>query len=218
MDQESVSCGEIALIHPCEIVRISLGQILEQAGYQVTSAICSCESFLEQFDNIRADMVLVHNSQCESNDVVQKIIDRTGARIALLASSDAYHKDAYNSMLEKIAWGVTGFLDMDEPLEKFLSELDDILEGDVVVSKNFIKHLRQDGIEVQEPGSMLSTREIEILNLVGKGNTNKEVGEELFISENTVKAHMKNILSKLNLKNRQQLIAYVIRKNLIESA
>ena len=56
--------------------------------------------------------------------------------------------------------------------------------------------------------SVLSDREKEIARLVSEGVGNREIGEKLFIAENTVKVHVKNILKKLELKNRQQLAAY----------
>jgi DNA-binding NarL/FixJ family response regulator len=219
MVQRSIPRGNATiLVHPCEIVRDGIGLLLEQSGYQVPLLAESCESFLEQFDDEKVDVVLIHYSQSKPKGVIKKVIDRTDASVALLASSDAYHQDTYSDMLGQIAEGVTGFLDMDEPRKKFLSELDDIIGGDVVVSRNFIKHLRQNGAAIEERlDKTLSKREREILDLVGKGNTNKEVGEELFISENTVKVHLKNILAKLNLKNRQQLIAYAVRKSLIRN-
>ena len=60
--------------------------------------------------------------------------------------------------------------------------------------------------------SVLSERELEIAGLVSQGATNKEIAEKLFITENTAKVHLKNILRKLKLKNRQQLAVYAISK------
>ncbi len=62
----------------------------------------------------------------------------------------------------------------------------------------------------------LSTREIEVLQLVAKGLSNKDISKTLFISEHTVKSHLKNILSKLHLDNRVQLTNYAFKKGLIE--
>ena len=58
-------------------------------------------------------------------------------------------------------------------------------------------------------------REVEIVKLVAKGLTNKEMAETLFVTENTVKVHVKNILGKLQLRNRQQLAAYAVQKGLV---
>jgi DNA-binding NarL/FixJ family response regulator len=64
----------------------------------------------------------------------------------------------------------------------------------------------------------LSDREREVLSLVGKGATNREIAEKLIISEHTVKSHLRSILNKLNLRNRQQAAVYAEREGLIVSA
>ena len=61
----------------------------------------------------------------------------------------------------------------------------------------------------------LSSRELEVLQLVAKGLSNREISETLFISEHTVKSHLKNILSKLHLDNRVQLTSYAFQQGLI---
>ena len=62
----------------------------------------------------------------------------------------------------------------------------------------------------------LSTRELEVLQLVAKGLPNREISENLFISEHTVKSHLKNILSKLHLDNRVQLASYAFQQGLVD--
>ena len=63
-----------------------------------------------------------------------------------------------------------------------------------------------------EETELLSSREQEVLTLVAQGLTNKEAAGRLYISENTVKYHMKNILDKLHLQNRAQVIAWAARQ------
>jgi two-component system NarL family response regulator len=62
----------------------------------------------------------------------------------------------------------------------------------------------------------LTGREIEILGLVGRGKTSKEIAEELFISENTVRNHVRNILDKLGMKSRFEAVNWAIREGLID--
>jgi len=66
-------------------------------------------------------------------------------------------------------------------------------------------------------GGRLTQREIEVLELVVEGKTNKEVAETLCLAENTVKNHLRNILAKLHLKNRAQAAAYAVREGLVDS-
>lgn len=63
----------------------------------------------------------------------------------------------------------------------------------------------------------LSDREREVISLIGKGSTNREIAEKLVISEHTVKSHLRSILNKLNLRNRQQAAVYAEREGLIVS-
>ena len=64
-------------------------------------------------------------------------------------------------------------------------------------------------------GEDLSLREKEVLQLVTQGATNKEIASQLFIAENTVKNHLRNILAKLHVQNRLQAAAYALREGLI---
>lgn len=66
-----------------------------------------------------------------------------------------------------------------------------------------------------EEGPRLSARELEVLELCAAGATNREIAETLFISENTVKHHLKSILAKLQVQNRAQAVAWAVREGLI---
>jgi len=69
--------------------------------------------------------------------------------------------------------------------------------------------------EAESSPAGLTGREIEVVKLLAQGATNKEMAEKLFIAQNTVKVHLKNILEKLQLRNRQQLVAYVVQEGLV---
>ena len=73
----------------------------------------------------------------------------------------------------------------------------------------------QDFARGQEPGSGLTERELEALRNLARGFTNREIAEALFVSEETVKTHISNILGKLRLTHRTQVIVYAIKQNLV---
>jgi two-component system NarL family response regulator len=62
----------------------------------------------------------------------------------------------------------------------------------------------------------LTEREIDVLKLVAKGLSNREISEELYISENTVKNHVRNILEKLHLHSRMEAVVYAMREKLLD--
>ncbi|MGG3606110.1 response regulator transcription factor [Priestia megaterium] len=68
---------------------------------------------------------------------------------------------------------------------------------------------------ITKPDTPLSARELEVLQLVAKGLSNRDISAHLFISEHTVKSHLKNILSKLHLENRVQLTSYAFQNGLM---
>jgi DNA-binding NarL/FixJ family response regulator len=70
-------------------------------------------------------------------------------------------------------------------------------------------------VEPSKPVDTLSEREREVLSLIGNGATNREIAAKLIISEHTVKSHLRSILNKLNISNRQQAAVYAERAGLI---
>jgi two-component system NarL family response regulator len=65
-------------------------------------------------------------------------------------------------------------------------------------------------------GEALTTREVDVLKLLARGRSNKEIGADLFISETTVKSHMRSIFTKLNVMSRTEAIAAANRRGLIQ--
>ena len=68
----------------------------------------------------------------------------------------------------------------------------------------------------QFPAPRLTDREMEVLRLVAQGLNNRDIAKELFISENTVKNHIRNILEKLHLHSRMEAVVYAVREKLLE--
>jgi two-component system NarL family response regulator len=68
----------------------------------------------------------------------------------------------------------------------------------------------------QVPTPRLTERELEVLKLVARGLNNRDIAKELFISENTVKNHIRNILEKLQLHSRMEAVVYAVREKLLE--
>src|SRR4029453_7817181 len=66
------------------------------------------------------------------------------------------------------------------------------------------------------PAPKLTDRELEVLKLVAQGMSNKEIADDLFISENTVKNHVRNILEKLPLHSRMEAVVYAVREKLLD--
>jgi DNA-binding NarL/FixJ family response regulator len=88
------------------------------------------------------------------------------------------------------------------------------------MASRILREFARIGTESPPPDSTrsLTPRERQVLRLVSKGMTNKEIGAQLHIAENTVKNHLRNILEKLHLQNRAQAAAYAVREGLVDDA
>jgi DNA-binding NarL/FixJ family response regulator len=122
------------------------------------------------------------------------------------------------AIVEAIQAGAQGFLSLDLPLEEFIFRLRLLAQGDFMVSHGLTPSLSQlwEARALAETADELSQREREVLVLVSTGATNEEIAQELIITKNTVKVHLRHLLDKLDLRNRQQLAAYAAREGLFE--
>jgi DNA-binding NarL/FixJ family response regulator len=84
-----------------------------------------------------------------------------------------------------------------------------------IIVKNMVRRKLGD-VPKQTPKDILTSREIEILNLYCDGMSNKEIGEKLFISVKTVESHKNHIMNKLDLKSQVDLIKYAIREGIVD--
>ena len=128
--------------------------------------------------------------------------------------------DKEEDLFAAIKAGARGyFLKQEEP-EQVIQAIQHTARGGVIVSPAMATTLltefkSRQPAPAMEDSSSLSHREQEVLQLVAQGASNKEIGSRLFISENTVKTHLRNILDKLHLVNRSQAAAYAVRSGLI---
>ncbi len=106
--------------------------------------------------------------------------------------------------------GAEGFVVKDMPLERLLEAIRTVHRGEQYLPPEIAARLDQ------RSTSPLTPRELEVLKLVAKGLSNKEIGDALHLVEGTVKLHLTNILTKLNVSARTQAILAGVKRGLIE--
>jgi DNA-binding NarL/FixJ family response regulator len=118
--------------------------------------------------------------------------------------------EAEEDLFEAIRSGAHGYLVKSTPADDFFMLLDSLERGHTPLSQGLalkiMRHLASEGEEPRTPP--LSPREHEVLGLVAKGETNRCISDRLGVEESTIKFHMTNILRKLHLENRAQVVAY----------
>ncbi len=191
-----------------------LAGILRDEGCPDVRIALSPESLLEAANANRPDVIIIDGCMCGDRMSVVGDIVKQGHTVALVVSSDW----SGTFLLEAVQAGVGGCLSYDEDPAKFMASIGLIAEGLFVMSRNMAQLVadttRTMRHDVQP--EVLSPREQQVAIMVAQGATNREIAEELFISEHTVKIHLGHILEKLNLRNRQQIAAYVADQGLIQ--
>ena len=123
--------------------------------------------------------------------------------------------DNVGDLFTSIQYGAQGYLLKNMDPDDWLQYLRSIVDGSNAVTRDMAGKLlyqfRERDLQNTPAISLLTPREKEILLLVSEGLTNKQIAENLFIAENTVKNHIKNLLDKLGLENRVQLASYAVK-------
>jgi two-component system NarL family response regulator len=143
------------------------------------------------------------------------------AKIVMLTISDEEE-----DLFEAIRAGASGYLLKDIPLDEVAEVVRAVHDGQSLINPSMAGKLltefatlakRDDEERVQQlPAPKLTGREMEVLKLVARGMNNRDIAKELFISENTVKNHVRNILEKLQIHSRMEAVMIAVREKLIE--
>jgi len=201
-----------------EVFREGLARLLEEQEYiEVVSQCANGKQAIKDVKETKTDVVLIDSNilDCGSNEATREM-KKSSPQVRVAVLTDSKNERELFSAIES---GATGYLQKDTKVEDLVKSIDLIGKGEVVVSPPLAEKLVGKFIsmrqkEAEEPTG-LTNREVEIVKLLPKGFTNKEMAETLFVTDNTVKVHVKNILGKLQLRNRQQLAAYAVQKGLV---
>jgi DNA-binding NarL/FixJ family response regulator len=143
------------------------------------------------------------------------------AKIVILTISDEEE-----DLFEAIRAGASGYLLKDIPLDEVADAVRAVHGGQSLINPSMAGKLltefatlakRDQEERVQQvPAPRLTEREMDVLKLVARGMNNRDIAKELFISENTVKNHVRNILEKLQIHSRMEAVVVAVREKLIE--
>ena len=128
--------------------------------------------------------------------------------------------DDDENLFESVRAGASGYLLKSVKPDELFRRLRGVSVGEAAISPILAAKILREFAKLDQSPLMphaiegLSPREAEVMGLVAKGMTNREIGEQLHIAENTVKNHLRNILDKLHLNNRAQAAAFAVRHGL----
>jgi two-component system, NarL family, nitrate/nitrite response regulator NarL len=203
--------------HP--LAREGIRSLLESdPTFVIVGEACNGLEAVELCKTLQPDLVLMDIKMPKMNglDATKEIKTALPhVKVVILSISDDV-----TDLFQAIQYGAQGYLLKNLEPDDWLRYLHALMGEDVELSREMAYRLfhrfRVEEMSNEPKPDVLTPREREILMRVAAGETNRQISERLFIAENTVKNHIKNILEKLRLENRVQLASYAVRQGLFD--
>ncbi|MEO7430381.1 MAG: response regulator transcription factor [Acidimicrobiales bacterium] len=205
------------------LFRRGLVMVLEsEDGIEVVGEAEDGQDAIARVEDLAPDVVLMdvrmpRLSGIEATRAIAEMVP--AAKILMLTVSDE-EEDLYAA----IKAGATGYLLKEISIEEVATAIRAVVGGQSLISPSMASKLLTEFTSLAKraddrqsvPTPRLTDRELEVLKLVAEGMSNREIAGELFISENTVKNHVRNILEKLHLHSRMEAVVYAVREKLLD--
>jgi len=211
----------VLVVDDAPLFRTGLRAALSEADFDVVGEAEDAPSAVIEAERLQPDVIVLDVLMPGQSglEVVDKLLAAApDTKIVLLTVSESE-----DDLLTGIKAGASGYVIKDTPFQSLATAITDVVKNGAVVSPRMAAKLFtvvQQMLRHRELAASrrptLTGREIEVLQLVAQGYTSREIGDHLFISENTVKNHVRNILDKLGLHSRNEAVLYALRENLID--
>ncbi len=211
----------VAVVDDQELFRRGMTMLLGiEDGIEVVGEASNGAEGVELVISTAPDVVLLDvrmpkQSGIEACVAIKAAVPAT--KIIMLTVSDE-EADLY----EAVKSGASGYLLKDSSIEEVAQGIRVVADGQSLISPSMAAKLIDEFKTMSKPDRdtgpalKLTERELEVLRLVAKGLSNRDVASQLAISENTVKNHVRNILEKLQLHSRMEAVMYAVRAKLVE--
>jgi two-component system response regulator NreC len=212
----------LLLVDDHEVVRSGLRMLLESAGgVEIVGEAGTAREALEQVGAVQPDVVIMDIGLPDLTGIeAAREIRALRPETAIVALTIHEDQEYFFKMLEA---GATGYVPKRAAPEELLTAIEAAAAGEVYLYPSLAKYLVKDYLS-QEPQLKasraldgLTGREQEVLAQLAEGASNTTIGESLGISPKTVARHRENIMRKLNLHSRSELVKYAIRKGIIKA-
>lgn len=202
----------VILIDDHPLFRKGLSHLLEagEEGIAVAGQFAEIGGVLDWLHNGgRAEVALLdRNLRDEDGLTLVPELKRCGIKVIMLTVADEAHE-----IREAIERGVDGYVSKTSEPAQILQAIFTVAQ-DSGLPHSLVMDEAMQGKLASDAGSKLSTRELEIVGLVARGMSNKAIGDELGLSDNTVRNHLGSILEKLGLNNRVQVATFALKQGI----
>lgn len=210
---------KILLVDDHAVVRSGLHMILEpEEDVVIIGEAENAKQAIEKARTLEPDVILMDIHLPDMSGIeVTKQIKKINPAIAIVALTINEDEEYFFKMLEA---GANGYVPKRAAPEELLTAIRAAAESEVYIYPSLAKLLVRDFLSAEPKQTneleLLTEREIELLSHLADGATNNEIADTLHISPKTVSRHRENIMKKLNLRNRTELVKFAIRKGIIK--
>ena len=201
------------------IIRAGLRLILEQEEeFEIVGEAENGEESVRRAARLQPDLVIMDISMpgLSGLEATPRVLEAApNVRVLILTVHD---DEAY--FFQALQAGAAGYVLKGASRSELLAAIRLVVHGGVPIPRKLGPHLLNDYLERVENGrapsyEQLSPREREVLRLIAKGRTNKEIAEQLSLSVRTVERHRSSIMTRIGLQNRAELVAYAVRQGFL---
>jgi DNA-binding NarL/FixJ family response regulator len=205
----------VLVVDDHSLFRDGVVSLLEAGDYEVVAQAETGEQALELARALLPELVLmdIHMPGMGGLAALRQIkTELPGIYVVMLTVSEDD-----DELLTAVKYGANGFLAKQIQSAEFVQMLAGLEKGDAAISRKTMTQLLQSipKQQAREKVGPLSEREREVLLLVARGKSNREIAESIGLSENTVKFHLKTLMQKLNAANRAEAVMLAAQKKLI---
>lgn len=212
---------KLLMVDDHELVRAGLRMLLQtQSDFEIIGEVDNGRDAVAKARELQPDIVLMDITLPDMDGFeATRQIKHAQPKAAIIALTMHESDEYFFKMLNA---GASGYVPKKAAPTDLVSAIRTVHEGGVFLYPSLAKSLVRDFMGRASDGSErasldgLSEREQEVLRWIADGLTNQEIGDKLTISVKTVERHRANIMAKLNLHSRTELVKYAIRKGLIE--
>jgi DNA-binding NarL/FixJ family response regulator len=217
---QDVTTVRVAVADDHELFRRGLRELLENHGFDVVGEASDGAEAIALAGQEIPDVVLMDISMPGTNGVeaTRRIRIATPHTRVVMLTVSTDEEDVNEAILA----GASGYLLKDASIEAIISAVAAASRGEALLSPTIagrlLQRIRADELFIEVPPEAhlrLTDREREVLQLIAVGRDNSQIAEELFISVQTVKNHVGNILAKLEVENRIQAAVHAVRRRLV---
>lgn len=217
----------ILVVDDYTLVREGFARMLELCpDFEVVGQASSAQEALERCRLLQPDIVLMDIKLPQINGIeATRMIKEKWPHIEIVILS-MYDEDEY--VMEAVKAGASGYLLKDVTHEQLFETVRVVHAGGSMMQPNLARKLLREFAQIARTAPILSRtdggaeplvlseREVEVLQAVAEGKSNREIADALTISEKTVKAHLRSIFRKLEVGDRAQAVAYAMRRGWVE--